>query len=78
LPEHVQEAMGQDSHEQPGLVHGEAPPTGLVPAKLILPLFDSVLNIAASVVRLDHFPGKEPGIGHDEPDSWEEFRENLS
>ncbi len=35
--------------------------------------FDPVLNIAASVLHLDHFPGREHGLGHDEPDPWEEF-----
>jgi len=47
--------------------------TGLVPAQRVLPLFDPVLNIAASVVHLDHLPGRQLGIGHDGPDPREEY-----
>ena len=45
----------------------------LVPAQRVLPLFDSILNVPASVVNLDHLPGRKLGIGHDKPDPWEEF-----
>ena len=69
----MQEIVRQDPHEQTGLVSGEATATRFVPTKRVLPLFDAVLNIAASVVHLDHFPGRKLGVGHDEPDPREEF-----
>ena len=69
----MQEVVGQDSHEQPGLVGGESMATRLVPAQRVLPLFDPVLNVATTVVHLDHLPGRELGIGHDESDPREEF-----
>ena len=40
---------------------------------VFFPLFDPVLHVAATVVHLDYLPGRQPGIGHDEPDPWEEF-----
>jgi len=73
LPEHVQEVVIQDSHEQPSLIGSEATATRLVPMQRILSLFDPVLDVAASVVHLNHFPGRQLGIGHDKPDPWEKL-----
>jgi len=73
LPEHVQEVVGQDPHEQAGLVGCESTATRLVPTQRGLPLFDPVLNVAASVVHLNHFPGRQLGIDHDESDPGKEF-----
>jgi hypothetical protein len=73
LPEHMQEVVGQHSHEQAGLVDYESMATRLVPPQGILPFLDPVLNIAATIVYLDQFPGRERGIGDNEPYAWEEF-----
>ena len=48
LPQHVQEIVQQDPHEQAGLVGLEAMATGLVQAQRILSLFDPAPNIAAT------------------------------
>src|SRR5271157_5399041 len=47
--------------------------TGLVPTQGVLSFFDSILNIAATVVNPDYLRGRELGIGHNESDPWEEF-----
>ncbi len=47
--------------------------TGLFPAQGVLPFSDPVLNSPTTVVHLNHFPGRELGIGHNEPDPWGEF-----
>jgi len=69
----MEEIVGQHSYKQAGLVGCESAATGLVPAQRVLPLFDAVLNIAASIVHFDHLPGRQLGMGHDEPDPREEF-----
>jgi len=58
---------------QPGFVGSKAPALGPVPAQRIFPLLDAVLNVAASVSNFDHLRGRQPGIGHDEPDPSEEL-----
>ncbi len=73
LPQHVQEIIRQDSHEQTGLVGSEATATGLVPAQRILSLFDPVLNIAATIVYLDHLSSRNLGIGNNESDPGEKL-----
>ena len=62
-----------DAHKQPGLVGCESTAARLVPTQRVLPLFDPILNVPTTVVHLDHLPGRKLGIGHDEPDPWEEF-----
>ena len=52
---------------------GEATATGVVPTQDFLPLFHPVLNIACAFVYLDHFPGRETRILHDESDPGAEF-----
>ena len=47
--------------------------TGLLPAQGFLPFSDPVLNSPTTVVHLDHLPGSELGIGHNESDPWEEL-----
>ena len=54
-------------------MRSETVATGLIPAERILPLFDPVLNNVASIIYLDHFPGRQLGIGHNEPYPREEF-----
>src|SRR5271157_28 len=73
LPEHVEEVVCQDAHKQPGLVGCESMAARLVPTQRVLPLFDPILNVPTTVVHLDHLPGRKLGIGHDEPDPWEEL-----
>ncbi len=73
MSEHVEEIVGQDSHEQPCLIGGKSMAARLVPTQRVLPLFDPILNVPTTVVHLDHLPGRKLGIGHDEPDPWEEF-----
>ena len=69
----MQEIVGQDSHEQPGFVGGEATATRLVPAQRVVPLFDPVLKVASSIVHHDHLHTRLLGIGNNEPDPPEEF-----
>jgi len=73
----VQEVVGQDSHEQPGLIGREPAATGLVPAKRILPLFDLVANSAASPLRLGHLPGRAPGIGRSESNTPDDLHKSC-
>ncbi|HTY22842.1 MAG TPA: hypothetical protein VMC85_06915 [Desulfomonilaceae bacterium] len=73
LPEYVQEIARQYSHEQAVLVGSESMATRLVPAQRVLALFDPVFNVPAPIVNLNHLPRREPGIGHNESDPWEEF-----
>ena len=47
--------------------------TPLVPAQRVLSLFDPIPHVAASVIYLDHLPGRELRIGYNEPDPREEF-----
>lgn len=56
LPEHVQKIEHQAPLEQTGLVGGEATATSLVPTQSVLPLFDPVRYIAASVVLFPEMP----------------------
>lgn len=46
--------------------------TRLVPVETVFPIFDPVLNVAMSVVHLDHLPGRKLGIGRNKPDPWKE------
>ena len=58
LPECVQEIVGQDFHEQTGLIGSEAVATRLVPAQHVVPLFDAVRNVPTTVAHTDHLPGR--------------------
>ncbi len=69
----MEEIVGQDSHEQPGLVGSKSATTGLVTAKRVLTFFDPVLNVATPIVHLDHISGRELRVGDDEPEPREEF-----
>jgi hypothetical protein len=68
LPEPAQVVAGQDSHEQSGLVGFESVAARLIPEHHTLSLFDPRLLVAAPVVHFHHLPGRELGIGDDEPD----------
>ena len=63
--EHVKQVVSQSSHLEAGLIGSEAVAAGLVPAKGVLPLLDSVLNISSAIVDLHHLdlmptPGRAP------------------
>ena len=64
----MQQIVGQGPHEKAGLIGCESMATRLVPTERVLPLFDLILNLAATVVHLDSLPGWELGIGHNESD----------
>ncbi len=40
---------------------------------MFFPLFDGVLNVATPILHLEYVPGRQLGIGHNEPDPWKEF-----
>ncbi len=69
----MEQVVGQDPHELPGLVCGESMATRLVPTQCVLTIFESVLSVAPSVVYLDDLPGREPGVGHNESDPRKQF-----
>jgi hypothetical protein len=73
LAEHVEEVVGQHSHEQSGLVGRESMATRLIPTQRVLPLFDPIFHVPTSIVHLDYLPSRKLGIGHNEPDPREEF-----
>jgi hypothetical protein len=58
----VQEVVGQNFREQPGLIGCEAAATGLFLAERVLHIFDSVHRVTASVVNLDHIRASELGV----------------
>ncbi len=73
MPEHVQEVVRQNPHEQPGLIRCEPTATRLVPGERVLTLFDPVLNVATPVVHVDHISDRELRVGHDKADPRKEF-----
>jgi len=68
----VQKIVGQDPHDKPGLSGCESMATRLGPAERVLPIFDLILDLPATVVHLDYLPGWELGIGHNQSDPWKQ------
>jgi hypothetical protein len=53
--EHVQKIVGQDAHEQASLVSCKFMTARLVPTQSILSLFNPILKVTSTVVKLDYF-----------------------
>ncbi len=68
LADHVQEVVGQNPHLETGLVGLEPLATGFVPTQGVLAFFDPVFHIPPAVIDLDHFTGRQPGVGDHKAD----------
>lgn len=53
-PEHMEKIVGDNAHEQPGLIGLEPATACFVPAKGALALLDPILNIVLAIVCFNH------------------------
>jgi len=72
-PDQVEEVVSQKPHIQPGLVGLEALATGLIPPQGVLFFLDPVFYLSPTIIDLDHFPGRQSGVGNQKADAGEEL-----
>ena len=69
----MQEVVSQNPHLQPGLVGLKPLATGLVPAQSVFAFLDPIFHIPPAVIDLDHFTGRQSGVGDYKPDPGEKL-----